>query len=29
MFEITNRNKKAISLDLRQAEGQQAFHRLI
>ena len=29
MFEITNRNKKAISLDLRQAEGQQAFYRLI
>ncbi len=29
MFEITNRNKKAISLDLHQEEGQQAFHRLI
>lgn len=29
MFEITNRNKKAVSLDLRKPEGQQAFYRLI
>ena len=29
MFEITNRNKKAIALDLRQAAGQQALYRLI
>ena len=29
MFEITNRNKKALSLDLRKPEGQQAFYRLI
>lgn len=29
MFEIANRNKKAITLDLRNAEGQQIFHRLV
>ena len=29
MFEIANRNKKAITLDLRNAEGQKIFHRLI
>lgn len=29
MFEIANRNKKAIAIDLRQLEGQQVFHRLV
>lgn len=28
MFEIANRNKKAIAVDLRSAEGQQVFYRL-
>ncbi len=29
MFEIANRNKKAISVDLRTPEGQQVFYRLV
>ena len=29
MFEIVNRNKKAIAIDLRQPEGQQVFYRLV
>jgi crotonobetainyl-CoA:carnitine CoA-transferase CaiB-like acyl-CoA transferase len=29
MFEIANRNKKAIAIDLRQPEGQQVFYRLV
>lgn len=29
MFEVANRNKKAISIDLRSPEGQQVFYRLI
>jgi len=29
MFEIANRNKKAITLDLRTNEGQKLFHRLV
>ena len=29
MFEIANRNKKAITLDLRTSEGQKLFHRLV
>lgn len=29
MFEIANRNKKAVAIDLRQPEGQQVFYRLV
>lgn len=29
MFEIANRNKKAVAIDLRHPEGQQVFHRLV